>query len=495
MQSIRSESVSNWDPVLRASSPLAATSGRRPYSLTIPSAWVAVLLVFAFAVAGTAADERTQQAWLLADQARELARSGTAESALPVYGQALALAPGLVEIRRDYAVALAWAEHFSEAGAQFQLVLEAKPEQPDWVWREVARVALLAGHPEAALPFLDRLIERGDESEKTLAAKALALRRTERHEEAQALYRYISEIYPESSTGAVGVVQSLADQAQFTAALSAANEALEARPGDGNLLRAKAQVLNWLRRYDEARTVFSSLPSESVDRAVMGGWLLAVFSSTDASRTVRDLQTLAESLAGTQEVGGPDASLALSANPLDLQQARAAAPWAYADVARELARSGATGEALALYRMALDLAPEEIALRRDYAVVLGWADRYAEAEKEFTRLLVSDPNPPEWVLREMARTKLFGGNPKGAIHCARQDDCSWQYIRGNAQPQSAGTTLERPKRQGGGSLSPDRREISALFDGRHRHDSVARRPEPLRRGAGSGQPRAARNTR
>ncbi len=365
-----------------------------------------------FAGTGAAADE---QAWPLADQARELARSGSAEAALPLYRQALKLAPGVLEIQRDYAVTLAWAERFAESSAQFQRLLEAQPEQPEWVWREVARVELESGRPAAALPFLERLVESGDESEKTLAGKALALRRMGRQEEAQALYRQVAEKYPESPVGTVGVIQSLADQARFVEALATANLALDARRGDAHVLHAKGQVLNWLRRYDEARDVFESLPRESIDQAAMSGRLLAIFSFADASPLVRNLSWISENLAGAPDITLPDPPFTLLANPFDLERAQADAPWVYADLARELARSGATGEALALYAMALNLAPEEIALRRDYAVVLGWAERYAEAEGEFDRLLRSDPNPPEWVLREMARTKLFGGNPKGAI--------------------------------------------------------------------------------
>jgi tetratricopeptide (TPR) repeat protein len=67
----------------------------------------------------------------------------------------------------------------------------------------------MAGDPAAALASLDRAIEAGDASEKTLARKALALRRLRQSEQAEALYRRIHEEFPDSGTGVVGMVQSL----------------------------------------------------------------------------------------------------------------------------------------------------------------------------------------------------------------------------------------------------------------------------------------------
>src|SRR3954453_18910037 len=70
----------------------------------------------------------------LAERARELARSGHSDQALPLYLAALEREPGNLEIRADYAAVLGWAERYSEAIAQFRRVLKQDPlDQPNWV--------------------------------------------------------------------------------------------------------------------------------------------------------------------------------------------------------------------------------------------------------------------------------------------------------------------------------------------------------------------------
>ena len=83
-------------------------------------------------------------------------------------------------------------------------------------------------------------------------------------------------------------------------------------------------------------------------------------------------------------------------------------PRAIAQSALEKARAGENTEALALYRRALDAAPNDTAILRDYAVVLGWAEQYSEAAEVIERILDIEPIQPDWALSEFARTFLFG---------------------------------------------------------------------------------------
>ena len=47
--------------------------------------------------------------------------------------------------------------------------------------------------------------------------------------------------------------------------------------------------------------------------------------------------------------------------------------------------------------------------------MLGWAERYADSIAEFKKVLEREPEQPEWALREMARSELYGGSPAEAL--------------------------------------------------------------------------------
>ncbi len=121
----------------------------------------------------------------LGDRARQLARKGETSAALALYGDALRAAPGDLELRRDYAVVLGWAERYREAIAEFRTVIAATPNQPLWALAELARSELYGDAPRDALRTLNRLIEMGDHSEATYVRKGLALRWLVRTEEAE----------------------------------------------------------------------------------------------------------------------------------------------------------------------------------------------------------------------------------------------------------------------------------------------------------------------
>jgi hypothetical protein len=201
----------------------------------------------------------------LADRARDLARAGQTAPALELYRQALAAEPDNLEIRRDYATVLGWAEDYTESVKQFRAVLKQDPDQPNWALEQMARSELFGGHPAAALPLFDRLIAAGDRSNTTLNRKGLALRWLDRPREAEAAYRVALAAYPDSTDARVGLIYSLADQDRMELALSTANQALVEYPASLPLIKAKAQILNWMSRHHQAAAVLNTAASQPAD--------------------------------------------------------------------------------------------------------------------------------------------------------------------------------------------------------------------------------------
>jgi tetratricopeptide (TPR) repeat protein len=91
-----------------------------------------------------------------------------------------------------------------------------------------------------------------------------------------------------------------------------------------------------------------------------------------------------------------------------------------ADEATETARAGKFDEALRLYKRALDFAPGDISILRDYAVVLGWAEKYADAIPVIRKVLSAQSEQPDWALREFARSLLFGDATEEALQRLNQ---------------------------------------------------------------------------
>jgi Flp pilus assembly protein TadD len=106
---------------------------------------------------------------------------------------------------------------------------------------------------------------------------------------------------------------------------------------------------------------------------------------------------------------------ALAQHPADSTSAQVLTAFALAEKAREMARSGASHEALPLYEKAVEMAPREMAIWRDYAVVLGWANKYPESIRAFERVWRAGPEQPMWAQREYARSQLFGGRTAEAL--------------------------------------------------------------------------------
>src|SRR5215510_2205647 len=88
---------------------------------------------------------------------------------------------------------------------------------------------------------------------------------------------------------------------------------------------------------------------------------------------------------------------------------------ALADEALSVARAGRNTEALSLYKRALAADPDNTAILRDYAVVLGWNEQYADAIVVIKKLRRLQNQQPVWALREFARSYLFGNATAEAL--------------------------------------------------------------------------------
>src|SRR6185295_4317898 len=185
-------------------------------------------LLFAGGLAAQETSASDIDEWV--DQARTLARDGSTAEALALYRQALEIAPDNMDIRRDYAVTLGWAERYTESRKEFQRVLELEPEQPVWALREMARTELFGGYSADALRILEKLIAEGDDSESTLSRQALALRWLSRSAEAERVYRSLLKAYPQSNGARVGLAYSLADQDRLESALKVIDQGLAGQP-------------------------------------------------------------------------------------------------------------------------------------------------------------------------------------------------------------------------------------------------------------------------
>jgi tetratricopeptide (TPR) repeat protein len=119
-------------------------------------------------------------------------------------------------------------------------------------------------------------------------------------------------------------------------------------------------------------------------------------------------------------------SLLLLATLLSTQPPAAAPSQdAAADLARQAqqkSREGKLDEALALYRQAIQIAPESPQVNQAYGVALDIAGQYAEARKHLAKAIANAPAPPAkaMALRMMAMSHAFERDCKAAIPYASQ---------------------------------------------------------------------------
>jgi tetratricopeptide (TPR) repeat protein len=217
-----------------------------------------------------AADDVAVKIDRMRTEARDLARAGSRAEALAIYQSAVALAPNDMPTLRDYAMVLGWDGRYADAIPVIQKVLSIESNQPQWARQEFAASYLFAGHTGAALEMLNSLEQEGDNSERTLLRKGLALRWLGRSVDAVKVYRESLEKHPASTDLRAGLVYSLGDLERFGDALAEANTGLKQHPGDIGIIKAKARILNWAGRHREAQSLLDTVPeSRRGDRDIL----------------------------------------------------------------------------------------------------------------------------------------------------------------------------------------------------------------------------------
>ena len=363
---------------------------------------ILIVLVFHLMPASQAAEAPIQQAWRLGDEARELARTGDGERAVALYDRALELVPESMEIRRDYATVLGWLERYEEASREFTAVFAQEPNQPIWAVREMANAHFFGGPAAEALAAFDRLIAAGHYEAPILTRRGLSLLRLERFEEAEEQYRQALGWYPESEPAAIGLGRALAAQGRTVDAYTlAVTWGAESAPESGIRIFA-AKMLLELERFEEAAEAFAAIPLETLAeadarQAANRAWRQAPSKAPPGWSQPPVRKALAPP-AGT-------ASDSPSRRALELR-----------DRGVRIAREGEPQKGVYYLEHALSIEPDNIGIIRDYAIVLGWAERYGEALLQYDRLWEAEPDQPPWTRAELARSQLFGDRPADALN-------------------------------------------------------------------------------
>lgn len=242
------------------------------------------------------------QSVALAAEGVELAREGSIDLGIVYLRRAVAMAPYHLGVRRDYAVVLTWSGRYVEAQREFDYVFEHQPDQPVWARSDRAQAELFGDNPKIALAMLNELLAEGHVDERNLVRKGLALRWSGQPKEAERLYKQIAALYPESSAGPDGLIHSLADQNRLGSAIKAANEGLTRLPDHWDLVKSRAQVLNWAGRHLQAEKTLAALPEENAKQGdALHHMALAARWSDDAKMATDYARTFAQRYPGDRE--------------------------------------------------------------------------------------------------------------------------------------------------------------------------------------------------
>ena len=357
----------------------------------LPSA--APLLGLAILQLTAIANQPMQLAWSFADAAREKARSGAVEEALQGYRAAMEEAPEIVEIRRDYATTLGWAGAWKQASEEFSKVFEMQPEQPEWAVQEMASAHFFGGNDEGALSAYNDLVSAGNQTESILTRRGLTLLRLKRGEEAEQQYRQALAYYPESELAAVGIVRAMLQQGRPEDAHAVAVTWGAEAATDSEIRAWQAPLLTVMGRYEEAVAIYDQLSPKRFEQ-------VEIAQSREAALQNAPNRT-ADAARPTDEPAGE--TLTGEASAGDHQRGVM------------LAREGELAAALPLLELALRRDPQNIEILRDYAIALGWAERYTDALLRFDALLADAPDQPVWARTELAQCQLFGGRMRDAL--------------------------------------------------------------------------------
>ncbi len=274
-----------------------------------------------------------------------------------------------------------------DASREFVDVLEQEPNQPAWAIQEMANAHFFGGNDAGALAGYDRLIADGAVEEAILTRRGLSLLRLGRSEDAEWQYRQALANYPDSETAAVGLVRAMTQQGRpEDAFFVAVTWGAEADP-DSEIRAWHAHLLTLLGRYEEALAVYEGLSEQRFEHA-------EIARSREVARENFD----------SERAAGPGPRPEVVESQMTLHERGV-----------QRAREGDLEAGLLDLRAALEASPKDPTIRRDYAIALGWAERYSEALAEFDRLLELESDQPIWARKEIAQAQLFGGRTEDAL--------------------------------------------------------------------------------
>lgn len=351
-----------------------------------------------------------QQAWALSDQARELARSRRSTEALSLYEQAIALAPQLAPIELDYGVALGWAGQYGKAVQVFRRIQLAQPDQPAWARLEMANAELFGGSASEAVVLFESLMSDGDLREPILTRRALALRRSGRRDDAAEAYRETLASYPDSETAALGIIECFLDRRRVAEAHTFIATWSEGRPRSAQILAWRGWLLARLHRFDESNSLLGAIPADAFGaQSIIVG--RAIRERFQAETPLPMIEARQPSLV----IEPPIESLPVSMPGVETGRPLTRQAQVLAAEGVALARAGSTQLGSAYLRRAIAMSPEHNGIRRDYAIVLTWSDRYIEARRQFDYVFRQHPTQPLWSRSDRAQAELFGGDPAAAL--------------------------------------------------------------------------------
>jgi tetratricopeptide (TPR) repeat protein len=255
---------------------------------------------------------------------------------------------------------------------------------------------MLSGHTPLteAVALADALT---DEAARAQYRDALGdrLREQGRHDEALAQYRATLDLEPDNPTYRWGWVNALFPGVRVEEALGEALRAVEsaAEWQRGWMLRALGDRLRERGRHDEALAQYRAAVDLEPDNPTF---------RQDVAKALFDLDRVEEALGEA------------------LRAVESAAEWQRAWMLRALGdrlrERGRHDEALAQYRAAVDLEPDNPTFRRGVARALLDSHRIHEAMREYANLTRRHPE----MKADYARVLLMHGNPRHAISLCRE---------------------------------------------------------------------------
>jgi tetratricopeptide (TPR) repeat protein len=276
----------------------------------------------------------------------------------------------------------AWAE----AEAALRAELESDPENPFWQ-ADLADLWAKAGRPKDALALADQLLERRPGYPPALTARAEALQRLGRRQEALEAWQAAWRARP-SGDAAARLARAWAASGDPEKAVQFAWEALERFPDHTGLKAALALLCEQSGREDEARRLYAELAA-----------------GEDAEYEYGRLVRLLVADGEPEEAAAEVAALLRS-------ERRARNPHLHRLRGELLERAGRTDEALDAYRRAWEAAsqrdPGEVFFLGQLAYALHRAERHEDAMEALERLLERDPGDYVGLSAYVAAAKSLG---------------------------------------------------------------------------------------